>query len=364
MFNLSKLWGSLHFHVPLLQQWQPLFYMAPFCSDTGFIGDEAAGDYAWLLPADDWSVSDSTDWLAVRPKAFLLVRDTVFSLLPTVCPIPVNALDGKIIYNSPVIADRRARRGYVHGFDKHNRHYILCVEYDKTPAPLTLYYTDPLPDAGFPEIVLTDHGDLMIVGGTTYNKSLGGTLENDNFSPLATVYLLRLNNGDDASKSKAMAGTWPWVFIALLVVVVVAARCLLPKRRNHRSPATGETIPAESPSSVVHPNEALMQRICELMEQQQLYLNSNLKLKDLATMLATNRSVISSCINGQRGCSFSQFVAEYRVGYAQELMRCRTDMKMSEVWMESGFSNESSFFRTFKNHTGVTPTEWKLKIAK
>ena len=102
-----------------------------------------------------------------------------------------------------------------------------------------------------------------------------------------------------------------------------------------------------------------MQRIRDLMEQQQLYLNSELKLADVATMLNTNRNVISNCINSQHGSSFSQFVNEYRVRYAQELMRRQPDIKISEVWMVSGFSTEASFFRTFKATTGKTPSEWK-----
>ena len=109
------------FHVPLLQQWQPLFVEAPFCNDTGFIGDEAADDYSWLVSVEDWSVGDTTRWLSTRPKAFLLVRDTVFSLLPTTTPFPVKSQFGDILYYSPVIADRQARRGYVHGIDKDAR---------------------------------------------------------------------------------------------------------------------------------------------------------------------------------------------------------------------------------------------------
>lgn len=106
-------------------------------------------------------------------------------------------------------------------------------------------------------------------------------------------------------------------------------------------------------------NKELMQRIRELMEQQQPYLDSKLKQTDVATMLSTNRNAISSCINSQQGCSFSQFVNEYRVAYAQELMRRLPDMKIVEVWMQSGFSTETSFFRSFKAVTGMTPSEWK-----
>lgn len=344
-------------HVPLLRQWHPLFYEAPFCSDLGFIGDKATNDYSWLIPVQDRSVGDSTIWLLARPMALLQVRDTVFSLLPTTSPVPVKGPYGPIFYYSPVIADRQSHRGYVHGIDKENCHYVLCVEYDKTPAPLTLYYTDPLPEAGFPEIVLTDDGNLMIVGGITYNKGIEGSLQNDNFSPLATVFLLPVGNRDAAKATDEASDTWLWVIIILAVLVIAIAVFLLCRRQRPQTLHTTESVAAitDAPDS----NKELMQRICNLMEQQQLYLNSNLKLVDIATMLATNRNVISSCINTQRGCSFSQFVNEYRVTFAQELMRRQPDVKISEVWMKSGFSTETSFFRSFKAATGKTPSEWK-----
>ena len=343
--------------VPLLRQWQPLFHEATFCSNTGFIGDEAADDYSWLLPVQDRTVGDSTDWVLYRPLAFLQVRDTVFSLLPTTCPAPVNGPYGPINYYSPVIADRQAHRGYVHGIDKDNRHYVLCVEYDKTPAPLTLYYTDPLPEAGFPEIVLTDDGDLMIVGGLTYNKSLNGSLQNDNFSPLSTVYLLRLGNGEADAASDAASSKWLWVVLVLAALVIAAVAVF--RHKCHDS--CEKNLDACPIDSAPNPNEVLMQRILELMEQQKPYLDSNLKLSDLAAMLATNRNAVSSCINTQRGCSFSLFINEYRVAFAQRLMLNQPDIKNVEVWMSSGFSTESSYFRTFKAITGMTPSEWKAK---
>ena len=107
----------------------------------------------------------------------------------------------------------------------------------------------------------------------------------------------------------------------------------------------------------------LMRQICDLMESQKLYLNSELKLNDVADAMNTNRNLISNCINSQRGCSFSQFVSTYRVEHAKDLIRRKADMKISEVWMQSGFSTEGSFFRTFKAFTGMTPSEFKQKTT-
>ena len=109
------------------------------------------------------------------------------------------------------------------------------------------------------------------------------------------------------------------------------------------------------------PDSELINRISRLMEEQKLYLNSELKLGDVATALNTNRNAISSIINTQCDCSFTQFVNTYRINYAKELIRRQPDIKISEVWTASGFTTESSFFRTFKSIVGMPPSEWKQK---
>lgn len=359
-------------HVPLLRRWQPLFYEASFCNNTGFIGDEATGNYSWLMPVEDWQEGDSTAWDPYRQLAFMLVRDTTFTLLPTTCPVPKKGPYGKINYYSPVIADRKAHRGYVHGIDKDNRHYLVCVEYDKRPAPLTLYYTDPLPDAGFPHILITGDGDLMIMGGINYNRPLGGSLGNDNYSPLASVYLLHVGrlSQEQADGSKAV---WLWMTIAALLLTAAALLIILYRKRRStetigmgaapitEAAETGEEEEEAEESDKTNNGIELMRQISQLMEQEQLYLDSDLKLADLATRLHTNRNAVSACINSQRGYSFSQFISNYRVEHAKQLLRQHPDMKMTEVWMQSGFTTESSFFRAFKAATGLTPTEWKAE---
>lgn len=352
---------GVSFRVPILNRWQPIAFEAPFSNDLGFIGDETKDDFSYLLAVQDWRGKDTTAWNLFGCKtAFAIVRDTTFSMLPTTCDVPQTGFStsDSILWYSPLIADRKVHRGYVHGSDLRGRSYVLCVEYDKIPAPLTLYYTDSLPDAGSPMIVLTDEGDLMMVGGYNFNKKQGGQLDNDNFSPLSTVYLLHVCTQSAAvSGSSAVDWFW-WIGLAFLVAAVAVLILLVRKRGHHTEPETEMEEPVADSAA----NDELMQRICKLMEEQQLYLNSDLKLGDVADALNTNRNVISACINNQRGCSFSQFISGYRIDYAKDLMRRQPDVKVSEVWMVSGFSTETSFFRTFKNVTGMTPSEFKQKI--
>ena len=40
-------------------------------------------------------------------------------------------------------------------------------------------------------------------------------------------------------------------------------------------------------------------------------------------------------------------------------MRREPNKHLSDIAEESGFANEATFFRTFKQLTGMTPSEWK-----
>lgn len=101
-----------------------------------------------------------------------------------------------------------------------------------------------------------------------------------------------------------------------------------------------------------------MQRILQLMEQEQLYTNANLKVTDVAARLGTNNRYVSDCIRLCEDSTFSRFVNGYRVRYAQQLMRTSPKKKVLSLYLEADFANESTFFRTFKAYTDMTPKEW------
>lgn len=330
--------------------------------------------------------------------AFLIVQDTVFSLLPTVCPVPTVTPEwGRIQYDRPAIVDRAARRAYLVGHDTTERAYVVSVEYDKRPAPLTLYYTDPLKDFDFSTPVLTPDGDLIIAGG----------LAHDNFSPFSAVWLLPVS-GCEASEVYAMMAapmeeshsnnTIRWVLGGLLLFAVVAIAITIALRRfaslrggttkqSRNDPSSlprfarksgfdnakrvndepiQESVPTEqieqpeqsAPEPRLNPTlDGLMARIIQLMETERLYLNPELKLSDVADALGVHRNILSACINAQ-GSSFNQMVNDYRVQRAKELLSQATDMKMATIGLKSGFANERTFYRVFKDATGQTPKEY------
>ncbi len=105
----------------------------------------------------------------------------------------------------------------------------------------------------------------------------------------------------------------------------------------------------------------LVERIRELVNDDQLFLYPNLKVTDLAARLHSNRNYIYHAINVEMGTSFSDYINSLRVDYASQLMEAHPELSINDVIIKSGFSSSSSFYRNFKKFRGVTPTTWNRR---
>lgn len=355
------------FTVPLLQQWKPLTYNAPTTADAGFIGDEAQGRYAYLMAVKNFERTSDIPELKGKPSgqmAVVLVEDTVFTLLPTVCPIPMMSPlgVGPILYDRGyIVADRQAQQAYLCGMDKDKRLYVASIGYSSRPAPLTLYYTDPLPDCGFYVPVLTPKGNLAIVGGISKPDYYS-----DNFTPTASAWLIPMGQKDNVTATgRRRPGSWLWWLSGIAAVVLIGAWLVIRRRKAKAvHPVQQTTVlqsreePSEPETDTNPKSEELMNRICQLMDEQQLFRNSELKAADVAAKLGTNSRYVADCIRECRGITFTQLVNEYRVGYVQLFLRQHPNKKVFEAYTEAGFTSERSFFRIFKDVTGMTTSEW------
>lgn len=342
--TVSRLQGT-PFCVPLLKDWMPIVNDQNSHCLSSFIGDKAAGDYTYLIAAQNGK----------GETGFLLVQDTVFTLLPTTSPVPTEWGWGRIRYDRVAVVDRTARRAYLVGSDSTARVYVVAVEYGKCPSPITFYYSEPLPDFGNTTPVLTPDGNLVVVGGSIDN----------NFSLLSSVWLLKMSGRQDALASPPaplLKARGVKTILCLLVALLLVGAVIVFWRRRKAKLTVLENESPETPLALRRGDggEAqLMARIVTLMENEKLYLNPELKVGDVADALGVSRNAVSVCINSHQDCSFSQYVNDYRLQHAKRLLMETPEMKISAVGLESGFANERSFFRAFKSATGMTPKEWK-----
>lgn len=94
------------------------------------------------------------------------------------------------------------------------------------------------------------------------------------------------------------------------------------------------------------------------MDEKKPYLNKDFCLVQLMEVLPMNRTYLSKFINTEYGCSFYQYVTNYRIEEAKRLMKENPDMKLQDVAEKCGFSSPTVFGRTFRRETGMTPKEW------
>lgn len=336
--QVDRLKGA-SFHVPLLDQWR-ILVSDMNCSVQG----RQIASYTYLFVAQNRA--DST-------YALLKLDNDTFSLLETDHPLPPNGIDASpIIYSGSLQVSRPERTAWIQGFDAAGRLYLVEIDYDAAlegnAAALKFYYLNPTEDKPIPFTFarLTSNGEFILAGGMGYTLSEEG-LSSTNFKVCSSVYRLSTHGPE----KKALSWWWAALFI-LLAGIPLLLRLL------RRPPVETE----EAEKTPEKPSTDLMSRIDALMQEQQLFRNSRLKLSDVAAALGTNITYISACINGQAGMSFNDYVMTYRIRYAQRLMRENPGIKLQQVGEDAGFTNERTFYRSFKKITGLTPGQWKESL--
>jgi AraC-like DNA-binding protein len=107
------------------------------------------------------------------------------------------------------------------------------------------------------------------------------------------------------------------------------------------------------------PNQVTM--VKKYMAEQEPYLEPNLTIQELATRLKIPARDLSILINHHIGQHFFDFVNEYRIKKAMEILKdpAKAAFTVQEIFYEVGFNSKSSFNTAFKKHTGQTPTIYK-----
>lgn len=150
------------------------------------------------------------------------------------------------------------------------------------------------------------------------------------------------------------------VFSAFLFAIFLVGNGINFDARDFRMEEKADAILAESapePTTLA----SLEVKISAAMEEKKLYLIPGIKITDVATAVGSNRTYVSSAINGAGGMSFADYVNSRRVEYAKKLLKDTTvdgESAMSEVATKSGFASFPSFYRAFMKFTGKSPSAW------
>lgn len=123
--------------------------------------------------------------------------------------------------------------------------------------------------------------------------------------------------------------------------------------------ATVSTTSVES-GSINKEDQEIFLRAESYITEHQSYLNGMMTLKDLANELSCPQRLLSQSINSVSGHSFTYYINAFRVNHLKALLddpqkQHFTILSLAE---ESGFNSKTTLVRIFKQHTGMTPSEY------
>jgi AraC-like DNA-binding protein len=128
--------------------------------------------------------------------------------------------------------------------------------------------------------------------------------------------------------------------------------------------ATEETEEADASLSVRNNIGPLLRQHCE---EPQLYLQYDLSLTQLATLIGVNRSYLSKHFALQ-GITYNTYINDLRIRHfvslCQERAAAHQPLSIQQLSLESGFRSYSTFNGAFKQVMHTTATEWLRLLAE
>ncbi len=143
---------------------------------------------------------------------------------------------------------------------------------------------------------------------------------------------------------------------------------LLKERKNIRKTLQskiGSLHKKEEITDDINSNEKnLFIKIDTLINKNQRFTEPKLNLESLAKEFEISQSKLSSIINGFTSKSFNEYINEFRVELAKQLLidANYTNYTITAIGLESGFNSKSTFYAVFRKITGFTPSEYQKSM--
>lgn len=98
-----------------------------------------------------------------------------------------------------------------------------------------------------------------------------------------------------------------------------------------------------------------------LCKNHQIYRDSALNRETVAEKLGISAGYVSQLVNTIAGVNFTNYINQYRVEAVKKMV---LDSKFENysllaIALESGFTSKTTFYKAFKNSTGMTPNEYR-----
>ena len=118
---------------------------------------------------------------------------------------------------------------------------------------------------------------------------------------------------------------------------------------------------SDEPSPLKANNDTYYQKyIFSVQEYIQLNYSKSIKISEIATKLGLSRSHLYRVFKNAKGMSIEEYLIEIRTRAAKTLLS-ETQFSCTSIASLVGYSHYATFFRIFKQRTGLTPQEYRAQ---
>lgn len=159
---------------------------------------------------------------------------------------------------------------------------------------------------------------------------------------------------------------WAACYIALFMIFIAQFIIVW---RIHWLPSdkVSDNMKKDSPPPLVKDeDQVLAVQLHAYLVEQKNYLQTNLKVADVAHALGVSEYRIGRALNHHLGASnFNQYINQYRVEHAKSLLNDadKSHWSVLVVGLESGFASVGPFTRSFKKTMGCTPGQYRKSLG-
>lgn len=121
----------------------------------------------------------------------------------------------------------------------------------------------------------------------------------------------------------------------------------------------------ETMLSMLHQLETVLPTVSTKADIQEIldYINNHytedIYLDGLSEQFGISPSYLSKLIKDYCGMNFVSYLSSLRIEMAKKLLM-ETKMSITDVYSKSGFNNRTTFIRTFKKATGLSPSDFRM----
>lgn len=169
---------------------------------------------------------------------------------------------------------------------------------------------------------------------------------------------------------------WYFVFVMSIrhrVIEIQDEEPALPENTEAQAPKQNQE--AQEENIRADENDALRQTVWteelenslqKVMEVEQIYLNPQLTMLEMANIIGTNRTYLSQYLHDVRKQTFYDYINTYRIEASCRLIKYMAEsgerLNMTDISLKSGFNSTSTFYRYFPKIKQMSPGDYYKKL--